>query len=84
MRRGMHDAQHRAVIFQQGHTDRPIRQARHEGARAIDGIDHPDMATAEPDMIIGGLFRQPGGIRHQLGQADLQECINGDIGFGHR
>ena len=76
-----HHARHRARAFDHRRTDGEVRPALHEGDRAVDGIDHEDLGSAQPRRIVTAFLRQPAIIGPGPAQFILQEGVDRQIRF---
>ena len=62
------EAEQRPVGLEQGHADGELGDAIGEGAGAVDRVDHPDAAAAEPRTVVLGLLRQPAVAARRTGR----------------
>ena len=77
----MNSAGHRNSVFDESNGDAKLRNAFHELAGAVEGIDHPHTALIKPSKIVDAFFREP---TFAVAQKILaKHGINGTIRFGH-
>ena len=55
-------------ILDQRHADAPVFAAGEIAAGAVDRIDNPDQALAEPRFVVDAFFRQPAIVRRRRSQ----------------